>query len=86
MFLKLIFTGTLDNRIFNLPLQYRINKYRSRLLRTAPGRPYGLPGVSLFNHVFQIRNPPIGRYPPRHNLTGNVHFPGNPSNIHAGRY
>lgn len=38
-------------------------------------------GGFSFNHVFQIHNPPIGRNPPRHNLTGNVPVPGNPSNI-----
>lgn len=38
MFLKSFLRGALDNRIFNLPLQYRITKYRSRLLRTEPPR------------------------------------------------
>ena len=38
-------------------------------------------GGFSFNHVFQIHNPPIGRNPPRHNSTGNVPVPGNPSNI-----
>ena len=33
-------------------------------------------GGYLFNHVFQIHNRPIGRNPPRHNLTGNVPVPG----------
>lgn len=48
MFLKSFLRGALDNRIFNLPLQYRITKNRSRLLRTEPPAYLLRPGVHLF--------------------------------------
>lgn len=48
MFLKSFLRGALDNRIFNLPLQYRITKNRSRLLRTESPAHLLRPGVHLF--------------------------------------
>lgn len=44
----MIFAGCVKYPIFNLPLQYRITKNRSRLLRTEPPAYLLRPGVHLF--------------------------------------
>lgn len=56
-------------------------QHRSRLLRTNPRRYFIASGVSLLIMYSKFTIPSIGRNPPRHNLTGNVPVPGNPSNI-----
>lgn len=48
MFCEIIFAGCVKYPIFNLPLQYRITKNRSRLLRTEPPAYLLRPGVHLF--------------------------------------
>ena len=48
MFREIIFAGCVEYPIFNLPLQYRITKNRSRLLRTEPPAYLLRPGVHLF--------------------------------------
>lgn len=48
MFCEIIFAGCVKYPVFNLPLQYRITKNRSRLLRTEPPAYLLRPGVHLF--------------------------------------
>lgn len=65
MFCEIIFAGCVKYPIFNLPLQYRITKNRSRLLRTEP------PGVSVTSGGSSF--PSIGR---RNSYYNNAPNPG----------
>ena len=77
LFLRVVLQFTANN-IF---LWYRINQISLSVTAYQPPALLHCVGGYLFNHVFQIHNPPIGRNPPRHNSTGNVPVPGNPPKI-----